>query len=311
MQLVRTLFSENAECVPPDSLLMLASTVGEIDFLEQAIIEKCAGVEKSALPFLLQRISDLLALDERGLVVSAACASGSVAVAEGASLIANGVKDSVLVVACDAVTEFVYSGFSALMALDILGARPFDRERGGLTLGEGAAYVLMMSEERALKESRTIVGTIDGWGIASDANHLTAPARDGRGLQAAIQQALVCAELSVSDICSISAHGTGTLYNDAMELTAFTALFEEPVPTYSLKGGIGHTMGAAGLIELIVALKSISEKCVPGTINFKKGDSVSDRWISSECCSSVCGPVLSTNSGFGGVNAALVINGVR
>jgi 3-oxoacyl-[acyl-carrier-protein] synthase II len=212
-------------------------------------------------------------------------------------------------VACDAVTEFVFAGFSSLMALDPDGARPFDKARKGLTVGEAAGYVLLMSEERARRESRLIAGEVAGWGMSCDANHMTGPARDGGGLVHAIGQALKKAGMDPRQVGSISAHGTGTVYNDSMEMKSFRQIFKETtVPVYSLKGSIGHTMGAAGLVEMVVALKSLEAGIIPPSAHLAQADAEAEGWVSSKCVKAPdMRAVLSTNSGFGGVNAALVL----
>ncbi len=195
------------------------------------------------------------------------------------------------------------------MALDKFCSRPFDQRRSGLSLGEAAAFALIMSETRAKREQREIMGEIAGWGLSNDAHHMTGPSRDGSGLVNAIGQALQSANVSQRDIGSISAHGTGTVYNDAMEMQAFGTLFEDDIcPVYSIKGGIGHTMGAAGLIDAIIALRSLKEGLVPPTINLESVDEAAQGWVSANECSMVKDKMaISTNSGFGGVNAALVL----
>jgi len=217
--------------------------------------------------------------------------------------------DSVLVAACDSVTEFIFSGFSTLMALDPRPARPFARDRAGLNVGEAAALMLLMSDERAKREKRTILGEVRGWGLSDDANHMTGPSRESEGLIRAIRKALVAAGAVPSDIGCISAHGTGTVYNDAMEMRAFRQVWPDgPLPVYSVKGGIGHTMGAAGMVETIVALRALAERTVPPTVNLTEPDDDSRGWVSAEPQplrqSSLA---LVTNAGFSGINTALVV----
>lgn len=309
MGMLEPLLGEAADRLPRDAFLMLATTTGEIDRLERHVLTGAGAAADSRLDDLLDRVGALCRSREPGRIVSAACASSSAALALAAAMIRRGERDAILVVACDAVTEFVVAGFSALMALDPDGARPFDRHRRGLTVGEAAGFALLMSEGRAAREQRTPLGEIAGWGLSGDANHMTGPSRDGEGLALAIRQALRSAGLAPGRIGSISAHGTGTPYNDAMEIKAFRSVFgDRPVPTYSIKGSIGHTMGAAGLVETVVALVSLREQTVPPTANLRDVDPEAAGLVSAA-------PVpargmetaLSTNSGFGGVNAALVL----
>ena len=309
MQMLDPLLAAARNEVPADARVLLASSVGEIDLLERNILRGSGGPDNSRLACLLDRVCRRLGVREQGVVVSAACASATMAVAHGASLIRRGERDAVCVVACDAVTEFVYSGFSALMALDRAAARPFDRNRSGLNLGDGAGFVLLMSPERAAREKRRVYGEIAGWGATGDANHMTGPSRDGAALAAAVRAALAAAGAEAGEIGSISAHGTGTSFNDAMEMKAFRLLFgENPVPIYSIKGGTGHTLGAAGLIEMLVELKALAAGIVPPTVNLREPDADAAGWVSGQAVQRKSGPVgLTTNSGFGGVNVALAL----
>jgi 3-oxoacyl-[acyl-carrier-protein] synthase II len=207
------------------------------------------------------------------------------------------------------VTEFVYSGFSSLMALDPVMAKPFDRERKGLSVGEAAAYAVIMSEERVKREKREILGIIAGWGLSDDANHMTGPSRTSEGLTLAVRKALASAGMDARDIGCISAHGTGTVYNDAMEMRAFHEVFDgSAVPVYSVKGGIGHTMGAAGLVEVITALKVLRERAAPPTVNLRVPDHDAEGWVSSSARSlGEKRTALITNAGFSGINTAVVV----
>lgn len=309
MQMLRPLLKPLAARLPPETHLILATTTGEVDLLERRMLGGAVAEDESRMDKLLNRIRGELGLAGPGCIISAACASSSAALGYGAELIASGARDSVLVVACDAVTEFVFSGFSSLMALDPDGARPFNRARKGLTVGEAAGYVLLMSEERAKRETRRIAGEVAGWGMSCDANHMTGPARDGGGLVSAIQQALKKAGVDPGAVGSILAHGTGTIYNDSMEMKAFRQVFGEiAVPVYSVKGSIGHTMGAAGLVEMVMALKSLEAGIIPPCTRLEEADPEALGWVSVEGAKAPeMRVVLSTNSGFGGVNAALVL----
>jgi 3-oxoacyl-[acyl-carrier-protein] synthase II len=265
------------------------------------------------LNVLLSRVRETAGVTDPGIVVSAACASSTVALARAAGLVASGIRECVLVVAFDAVTEFIYSGFSSLMALDRGPARPFDKNRTGLSVGEAVAYALVMSGARAVRERRGIEGEIAGWGISCDANHMTGPSRDGVGQAAAIKQALARAFISPAEIGAMSAHGTGTVYNDSMEMKGFRSVFGDgPRPVYSVKGGIGHTMGAAGLVEALLAMRAMREGAIPPTVGLELVDPEAAGWVQREARTIGKGKiVLSTNSGFGGVNAALVMRPAR
>ena len=309
MQMLEPLFQKKSSFIPADALLILATTTGEIDFLEEHVLNGTSDYAYSRLDYLLKKVRNISGVKDAGIVISAACSSSSAAIAQAAEKIVNAEHDCVLVVACDCVSEFVYSGFSTINALDKDQSRPFDKNRSGLSLGEAAGYVLLMSAERAARENRPIVSEVSGWGLSNDANHITGPSRDGEGLRLAIDKALKKAGVTPEEVGCIAAHGTGTIYNDSMELKAFNTVFRKRVtPLYSIKGGTGHTLGSAGLIEMMVAIRTLKEKVVPATVNMVTADSEAEGWALSEPRSFDSPTTLSTNSGFGGINAALVLN---
>ena len=294
--------------VPADAELITATTKGCVDSIER--LQHGLSGDPAEIPaaHLLNRISARFALTSTRININAACASSTIAVARAASLIAAGRSEAVLVVCMDLVSEFVFSGFSALQALSSGVCRPFDRNRDGLTLGEGGAALLLMSRERANREGRPVLGVVSGWGSANDATHITAPARDGCGLIQSVRQALKRAAIEPGQIAAISAHGTATIYNDQMELTAFRALFGgKPVPMNSIKGAIGHTLGAAGGIEVALGLKCLAAAQLPPTIGMLEAEEAGEGFVSSSAQPIEGNYLLSTNSGFGGINAALIL----
>lgn len=296
--------------LPPDTLLIASTTKGGVDCLERLARGQPATPDDIPLPALGAALRRRLGLTTPGFTVSAACASGSIALGRGAQIIASGAASSVLVVAFDAVSEFVFSGFSALQALAHDACMPFDRGRSGLTLGEGAAALLLASPDQARREGGEPVGELLGWAASNDAGHITAPARDSRGLIQAIGAALAHAGIEPGDVGAVSAHGTGTIYNDLMELNAFRAIFgERNVPVYGVKGALGHTLGAAGAIETVIALRALAAGVVPGTVGFKNADPAAVGMVHAEPLPLRGRRLLLTNSGFGGVNAALVLGG--
>ena len=151
------------------------------------------------------------------------------------------------------------------------------------------------------------LGRIVGWGIASDAHHITAPSRTGEGLILAIRQALERAGLKPSDVAAINAHGTGSVYNDAMELTAFSSIFDSLPPFHSIKGAMGHTLGACGAIETIVGLCSLENQCIPPTVGLRTPEPGGQGRVSAQVQPFSGDYLLTTNSGFGGINAALIL----
>jgi len=302
---------KNLGPIAPDTCLITASTKAGIDLLPvftKNPIVLPNGLLVSSIPGY---ISQKLSLSRPGFNISAACASSTIALAKGAAMIKSGREEAVLVCALDVVSEFVFSGFSAIGAMSPDPAAPFDINRKGLTLGEGAAGVLLMNEKklRAAQKTEKITkfAQITGWGVANDACHLTAPARDGAGLKMAISAACQKAKISYRDIRAVNTHGTGTQYNDEMELRVLNDLFDPTIMANSIKGTIGHTLGAAGAIEAALCVKLLENKILPGTRGFTKPSPRARQIISSHARPLENGPILTTNSGFGGINAALII----
>lgn len=308
-QMLEIVFKNHS--IPSDAHLLLATLNGEMDWVEEAVLNGKGEPHASCLPKLLRAAQTLCGVNDEGAVVSSACTSSTVALGLAASAIRNGESDCAVVVSCDPVTEFLYSGFSSLMALDSNAARPFDEHHAGLTIGEAAGYTVLMSEERARRDGRPVLGELAGWGMSNDANHMTGPLRDGSGLARSIQTALTVAGVTTEQVDFIAAHGTGTVYNDEMEMAAFKQIFPVPIPAYSVKGGIGHTMGAAGLIEAVLALKTFETGMVPPTVGMQTPDATSAGWVSAAPIAMNASYALSTNAGFGGVNASLVLKGVQ
>ncbi len=186
---------------------------------------------------------------------------------------------------------------------------PFDRHRSGLTLGEAAGWALVSAEEAAGDWSAAICG----WGNTSDAVHMTAPDTKGRGLARAIAKACAMAGRAARDIDLIAAHGTATVFSDAMEMAAFRASLPGPVPVFSVKGGVGHTLGAAGLIQILIAARAMALGVAPPTVGLHVPEDAAAGWASGQALTLAAAGrrrlALSTNSGFGGVNTALLLEG--
>jgi 3-oxoacyl-(acyl-carrier-protein) synthase len=296
--------------IPPERVgLVLSTTKANIEAMERlAGGRSCSDQARRHLQ------GDFLACDlaarhgAEGPVqcVSVACASGLLAIQQGAKLIQRGAADAVLVVGVDHLSAFVMAGFTALKALDPDGCRPFDRDRRGLSPGEAGAAIVLVS---TAKMPRPCV-TIKGWGGSNDANHLTGPSRDGSGLAQAMRRALNSARLEPQDIDYVNAHGTGTRYNDAMESLAIRSVFGDLCPAISgSKGMLGHTLGAAGVIETILCALAMQEGLLPGT----PGLSVAADGVPTECLkqprpAARLRHILKLNTGFGGVNGALVLS---
>jgi 3-oxoacyl-[acyl-carrier-protein] synthase II len=294
--------------IPRDSLLITATTKSGIDNLEK-MKRGIPADGNDIVPALLSRhIAQKLGLSLGSFNVSAACASSNVAIAQGAALISSGLVESAVIISADMITEFVFSGFSALQVLSPFPCKPFDKDRAGLSLGEGASFLTLMSAKRANRIGLSKKGAVAGFGMANDAVHITAPDRQGTGLIKAITRAMKVAGIEKDDVAGISAHGTGTIHNDLMELTAFHSVFSEDCPPiYSVKGCLGHAFGAAGGIEVALGNKALLEQTVPPTVGFSNPEAGAKGLVSSQPASITGDYLLVTNSGFGGINAAIII----
>ncbi|MDT8379908.1 MAG: beta-ketoacyl synthase N-terminal-like domain-containing protein [Desulfotignum sp.] len=297
--------------------LITASTKGGIDLLRTDSFFATSSDRQNGLPASAARglpVSSLTAnitreigIKKTGFNISAACASSTIALAKAGELIRSGREHTVAVLAMDLVTEFVFSGFSAIGSMGPGPAMPFDRHRQGLTLGEGAALIVLTSREPLARKHNPAPSEMAGWGIAGDAAHLAAPDKMAAGLKTAILQACKTAKISPERIGIISTHGTGTVYNDAMELKAINDLFpSKAVMANSIKGSIGHTLGASGAIEAALCTKLLEEKTLPGTKGLIDPEQGAVPIFSSRNRTFETTPVLTINSGFGGINAALI-----
>jgi 3-oxoacyl-(acyl-carrier-protein) synthase len=250
------------------------------------------------------RLCERLSLIGGSTTFSAACASSTIAIIQAALRIASGECEQALVVGIDLIGRFILGGFASLKALSLAGCRPFDKKRDGLSLGEGGGWLLLSKRKESFNNTSRIL-SLTGWGIACDAIHITAPCRQGTGLISAITQATAG---KTETIGGINAHGTGTLYNDAMELTAFNKIWDTPPPLCSVKGGIGHCLGAAGIIEATLSLKSLETECLPPTIGCIEPESDTPMLSEKSSLPLQSASILSCNSGFGGINAAFVFS---
>ncbi|MDD8025054.1 MAG: beta-ketoacyl synthase N-terminal-like domain-containing protein [Acidobacteriota bacterium] len=304
--LLRRILSPLRE-LPPVQTIIWAGVKGNAEYVESG---RAAGAVFPFLPRHYSRwIRDVLGWPDADLrEASAACASSTVGLAAGARMVADGRSRSVLVVAADIVSRFSSVGFSALNALSPGVCRPFDDARDGLILGDGAAACLLAGRAYAREAGRGPMARLTGWAVTNDANHITAPARDGRGLSAAIRAALDLAGRNPDEVGAFCAHGTGTVYNDAMELTSIETVFgNRRFPVFSIKGALGHTLGAAGGIETIVCARALESGSVPPTAGLRTPEPRAAGRVTGGKQSLGSGVILNANSGFGGVNAVVVL----
>jgi len=288
--------------------LVLSTTKANIEALDQlAAPQPLSEVAVRHLqPALLAAdLADAFAGGGPVQCVSAACISGLLALQQGAAMIRRRLADVVLVAGVDLISRFVLTGFNTLKSLAPDGCRPFDQARAGLSLGEGAGAIVLARAELAAPPRIRLVST----GTSNDANHLTGPSRDGSGLALAIRRALAAAGLTPEQIDFLNAHGTGTPYNDNMEALAFRAVFGGRVPPFNASKGIfGHTLGVAGILETILCVWALQNRMLPGTPRLQTRDPVApDSLVAQPRPAARLDRVLKVNCGFGGTNAALIL----
>ena len=308
------LLARSAISAEPERIaVVLGTALGGVGELERAMAP--GGRARHAVDALYDSPAHALArrLGARGpvMTVGAACAAGASALGTGADLLRADVVDVVVAGGYDALCRFVMRGFDALRSLTRERVRPFDKRRSGLLLGEAAGLVLM-TREGATTGPR--LGRLLGHASASDGSHVAAPDANGRGLELAIRSALDEAGLTPADVEFVSAHGTGTLVNDRIEADVLRRVLGRrapETPVNSIKASIGHTMGAAAALEAVMCLMAGREGVVPQTLGLEEPDPACelDHVIGSPRAAR---PriSLSTSLGFGGCNAALVLEAV-
>lgn len=296
--------------IPHDTFIIWTGVKENAEYIEA----KSNSLDVSGLPvysFQVRKwISDFLHTDGKGMELNAACASSTAGIALASEMINNGSASSVLVCAADIVSRFVFSGFSALRGLSASGVcSPFDAARDGLILGEASAAILITDGKKAYNRKSSLpLVSVKGWGISNDANHITGPSRDGAGLITAINAALKTAVLPPDEISAFSAHGTGTVYNDAMELAAIESIWKKQCfPVFSTKGALGHTLGAAGAMETIICMRCFADGAVPPTVFCETPEPRALGRVMDKIQKFSGSYILKTNSGFGGVNAAIIL----
>jgi len=238
---------------------------------------------------------------------STACSAGALAIATAAGLIENDELDVALAGGADSLSRLTLNGFGSLLLLDPDGCLPFDAARAGISLGEGAAMLVLEAEETARARGARILARLSGWGASCDASHPTAPDPQGGGATAAMQQALERGGLSPGDIGFVIAHGTGTPDNDVMEARALRRVFGGAAPPFaSVKRFFGHTLAASGAIQAVAAVQALREQAAPANLGFENMDAEIGMEPAREFQSRPLEQVLSNSFGFGGNNVVLV-----
>jgi 3-oxoacyl-(acyl-carrier-protein) synthase len=297
---------------PERTAVVLGTALGGVDELDRAL-DGDLGPRRAVNGFYDGPTRALgRRLGARGpmLTVSTACASGATALGLGADLLRDDRADLVVAGGYDILCRFVMRGFDALRSLTRERMRPFDRRRSGLLLGEAAALVLLARESEAPAPR---LGRLLGHASTSDGAHIAAPDPGGRGLEGAIRGALAQAGISAADVDFVSAHGTATTLNDPIETAVLKRVLgprARAIPVNSIKGGLGHTMGAAATLEAIMCLLASRHGVIPPTLGFEEPDPECDLdYVPRRPRPARPRVSLSTSAGFGGCNAALVLEG--
>lgn len=243
-----------------------------------------------------------------GVVSNAtACASGGAAIGMAADYLRSHHADVAIAGGSDALCRLTYSGFNVLQAVDPAPCSPFGSERKGITLGEGAAYLVLERWDDAVGRGATILAELSGYGASCDAHHPTAPIEDGRGAEAAMRGALAEGGLLPAAVDYVNAHGTGTLLNDSAETKAIIAAVGSAVPVSSSKSFFGHTLGAAGGVEAVITVLALQHQVAPPTLRLSQAaaDCTLD-YVPNTPRALAMENVLSNTFGFGGSNVSLL-----
>ncbi|MFD2871785.1 beta-ketoacyl-[acyl-carrier-protein] synthase family protein [Mucilaginibacter ximonensis] len=297
-----------------------ANTVGGMDRSEDFFVDFLKDNNKGKLRYIFDHecgsitevVADALGITDYMTTISTACSSSANAIFYGARLIKNDMLDVVVAGGADALAKFTLNGFNTLMILDKEFCRPFDDTREGLNLGEGAGYVVLVSDKVVKMLNKPVYCSLSGYNNSNDAYHQTASSPDGTGSYMAMQGALNKAGLKPSDISYINLHGTGTPNNDSAEGTAIKRLFGPSYPPMSsTKSFTGHTLGAAGGVEAVFSALSVKYGLVYPNLRFKtqmhelpfapETEYLQDQPIKN---------VLSNSFGFGGNCTSLIFSAV-
>ena len=311
----RELAAEDAAFVP--ELLVIGTTSGGMSFGEQyfrAQIGRQRARESAywVANYLPQK-AVLDAANDRAWnapsqIIANACASGTNAVGHAFRLVRAGKYGRVLCGGYDALSEMVFVGFDSLQASTAEKIRPFDKNRTGLVLGEGAALLALEEMESARRRGATILAEVTGYGISTDNHHLTQPHPSGIGPRQAMERALADARRTPAEVDYINAHGTATTFNDATEGAAIAQIFGDRVPVSSTKSMMGHALGAAGAIEAVFSILALRGNFLPPNINYAEADPA---WaldiVANTAREARVRCVMSNSFGFGGTNASIVL----
>ncbi len=266
------------------------------------------------LPFSTCALNDAIAEEYRILgpraTIATACSSSATAIGYGLDAIRAGEIDAAIVGGSESLSEVTFGGFNSLRSVDEEYCRPFDLNRKGLSLGEGAAFLILEEAEHARKRGGKILAELMGYGLSGDGQHMTAPDPEGKGAARAMEEALKDAGVSPEEVGYINAHGTATPANDAAETRAIKTVFGDragKIPVSSNKSMIGHCLGAAGALEAVATVLAVRDDRIPPTIHYQTPDPECDLdYVPNQSRGAVVKIALSNSFAFGGNNTALV-----
>jgi 3-oxoacyl-[acyl-carrier-protein] synthase-1 len=299
--------------------LISGTTVGGMDMSEQYYLDFLENDSRNAYiathdcGACTEMIADYFGLFSLTETISTACSSAANAVILGAMLIRNGRADIAVVGGCECITKFHLNGFNTLMILDREHCKPFDANRAGLNLGEGAAFLVLEAEESLRSRKVEPICRLSGYANTCDAFHQTASSADGEGAYQAMIKAIESAKLQPGDIDYINAHGTGTGNNDLSEGVAIQRVFQDKIPPVSsTKAFTGHTTSAAGGVEAVISLLALQHNFIPSNLNFSTPiEELSFAPAMGEAPNRPLRNILSNSFGFGGNDTSLIFSKIE
>jgi 3-oxoacyl-[acyl-carrier-protein] synthase II len=307
-----------------ESGVVMASTVAGLTEIDPGITQDPAawyrhgGLSRAAsypVAHVADAVGEHLGTSGPRCAVSVACASGAMAIALAANMLLDGAAPMILAGGSDALCPFTLSGFSSLQALDPDACRPFDQNRNGLNLGEGAAVLVLETLARAAGRNANVLAVLRGWAMTNDAFHPTAPHKQGNGLAECMRLSMEMAEVGPDEIGYVNAHGTGTPLNDIAETSAYETAFRgrsRPIPVSSTKSYFGHCLGAAGALEAALTIMAVRVGALFPTLRLTNPiESAGVDWLRGEVRRQALPLAMSVSAGFGGSNTALIFGSGR
>jgi 3-oxoacyl-[acyl-carrier-protein] synthase II len=312
---------DQAEWTPGENMPLVLGTTGGGMSLGEAVYRQAIraphsrrGQASRVVHYQPQRqamdVAEALGFSGPITIIANACASGANAVGHAWELLRRGHAQKALAGGYEALSQLIFSGFDSLQALSPTQCRPFDAHRDGLTLGEGAAVLALETLEGASRRHANIIGEIVGYGAVTDAHHLTQPHPQGAAAFAAMAAACQNAQVSADQIGYVNAHGTGTPLNDSAEAAALNRWAgprAKNLPVSSTKSGIGHLLGAAGAVEVVICLMALAGRWLPPTSTLQTPEPDCAFPILRNPMDAKLEYVLTNSFGFGGANASLIL----